>query len=55
MLINSQKVNNDVYDDLDDVDVDTDVIAEGVRLLKVAGVGLGLFGCNDERKLLNDI
>lgn len=22
MLINSQKVNNDVYDDLDDVDVD---------------------------------
>lgn len=53
MLINSQKVNNDVYDDLDDVDVD--VIAEGVRLLKVAGVGRGLLRCNDERKLLNDI
>lgn len=53
MLINSQKVNNDVYDDLDDVDVD--VVEKGVRLLKVAGVGLGLFGCNDERKLLNDI
>lgn len=53
MLINSQKVNNDVYDDLDDVDVD--VIAKGVRLPKVAGVGLGLLRCKDERKLLNDI